>query len=427
MFRSFGAVVLVEPIPLEPEGAVAQDLLIGHDGPPFYRRRRVAGDVSGSLRTEPLSWELSMRILHLADRLTDRGGAYTWMLGVLGGLREEGHDVRLGVGSVEGRVAAPCPVDVELGLASRTPAPVDLDPLVRAFAPDVVHVHNLMNPVALEWAAGRRDALLTVQDHRFFCPGRGKWTLDGHECREPLARETCAPCFESDSYLQEIHALTERRLAAARRMTAITVLSRYMREELVNGGVAPTRVSVVPPFVHGLDHDAVPDGPPCVLFVGRLAAAKGVEEAVEAWRRSGVDLPLVVAGTGPLREELRAQASRAPGPPIDVLGWVDRVRLSSLYRRARALVLPSRWQEPFGIAGIEAFSFGVPVAAWESGGVSEWHPGIGLVPWGDVNSLAQAIAGAVTRRIILPPRFPLEETLGRLLVLYGGVRSETSP
>ena len=366
-----------------------------------------------------------MRILHLADRLTDRGGAYAWMLGVLGGLLEDGHDVRLAAGAVDGSVPAPCAVDVQPGLAARGAARVDLEALVRSFAPDVVHLHNLMNPVVLDWAAGRTDTVLTVQDHRFFCPGRGKWTLGGEECREPMASRTCAPCFEDESYFNEILALTERRLAAVCAMTAVTVLSRYMREELVTVGVAPTRVRVVPPFVHGFDHDAAPDGPPCVLFVGRLVAAKGVLEAVEAWRRSRVDLPLVVAGTGPLREELRAEAGGASDPPIEVLGWVERERLSSLYRRARVLVLPSRWQEPFGITGIEAFSFGVPVAAWESGGVSEWHPGIGLVPWGDVEALAGAIAEAVTRRIVLPPRFPRDETIGRLLVLYGSTAGST--
>jgi len=359
-----------------------------------------------------------MRVLHVADRLTDRGGAYTWMLGVLGGLVEGGHDVRLAVGDADGSVPAPCPVDVQPGLGSRTEARVDLDPLVRSFAPDVVHVHNLMNPAALAWAAGRRDALLTVQDHRFFCPTRGKWTLGGEECRWPMARDTCAPCFEDEDYFREIRALTERRLAAVRAMGAVTVLSRYMREELATVGVPPRRVRVVPPFVHGFDHEATPSGPPCVLFVGRLVATKGVREAVEAWRRSGVDLPMVLAGTGPLREELLARANDASGPPLEVLGWVGRARLSALYRRARALVLSSRWQEPFGIVGIEAFSFGVPVAAWESGGVCEWHPGLGLVPWGDVDALARAIADAVTRRIVLPPTFPRDETLGRLLALY---------
>jgi glycosyltransferase involved in cell wall biosynthesis len=360
-----------------------------------------------------------MRILHVADRLSVRGGAYTWMLGVLSGLVEAGHDVRLAVGAVDGSVAANCPVEVHPGLAARTEAPVELARLERSIEPDVVHVHNVMNPSVLAWAAGRSNALLTVQDHRVFCPTRGKWTLAGEECRRPMALETCASCFEDESYFRHIHALTERRLAAVREITAVTVLSRYMREELVKVGVPSSRVRVVPPFVHGLDHEAAADGPPCILFVGRLAAAKGVEEAVEAWRRSGLDLPLVVAGTGPLRDALAARSPDRKEPALEVAGWVDREALSCLYRRARALVLPSLWQEPFGIAGIEALSFGVPVAAWDSGGVSEWHPGPGLVRWGDVDALARALAEAAKRRIAIPPRYPRDKAVGRLLFLYG--------
>jgi glycosyltransferase involved in cell wall biosynthesis len=358
-----------------------------------------------------------MRILHLADRLTARGGAYTWMLGVVGGLIEGGHDIRLAVGGVDGSVSAPCDVEVQAGLGSRAEAQVELDDLVSSFGPDVIHVHNVVNPLALEWAAEHPGAVLTIQDHRMFCPTRGKWTLEGEVCRQPMAPATCADCFEDVAYFQEILALTERRLAAVRRMAAITVLSRYMREELVKVGVSPGRVRVVPPFVEGFDHDAVADGAPCVLFVGRLVAAKGVLEAVEAWRRSGVPLPLAVAGSGPLRQELEARAADLQSP-IELLGWLDRERLSALYRRARVLVLPSRWQEPFGISGIEALSFGVPVAAWESGGVGEWHPGPGLVPWGDVDALAKAIAHGIRRQVALPPSYPRDETLGRLMVVY---------
>jgi len=360
-----------------------------------------------------------MRILHLADRLTDRGGAYTWMLGVLEALAGD-HEVRLAVGEDDGAVTPPCPVAVRRGLEAREALPVELDDLVLDFAPDVVHLHNLVNPTVLEWAASRSNALLTVQDHRFFCPTRGKWTLAGEVCRRPMTREVCASCFEDQAYFRGVHALTERRLLAARRLP-LTVLSRYMREELVAVGAPPRRVHVVPPFVHRLDPEAVPSGPPCVLFVGRLVEAKGVRDAVAAWRRSGVGLPLVLAGTGPLRAELAAQAARGEGPELEVPGWVDRDRLSGLYRRARALLLPSRWQEPFGITGLEALSFGVPVVAWESGGVSEWHPGPDLVRWGDVEGLARSLADAVHRRVTLPPRFERDEAIGRLLALYGRV------
>ncbi len=138
--------------------------------------------------------------------------------------------------------------------------------------------------------------------------------------------------------------------------------------------------------------------------------------------RRGADrvspFPLVMAGTGPLRAELTAQAGRGEGPELEAPGWVDRDRLSGLYRRALALLLPSRWQEPFGIVGLEALSFGVPVVAWESGGVGEWHPGPGLVPWGDVEGLARALADAVNRRVAQPPRFERDETIGRLLAIY---------
>jgi glycosyltransferase involved in cell wall biosynthesis len=357
-----------------------------------------------------------VRILHLADRLTDRGGAYTWLLGILEGLSAD-HEVRLAVGEADLAVRVGCPVDVRPGLESRTEAAVDLDGLVKGFAPDVVHVHNVVNPTVLEWAARRAGSVLTVQDHRLFCPTRGKWTQAGEPCRRPMTRELCASCFEDAAYFREVHALTERRLLGARRMP-ITVLSRYMREELVAAGVPPRLVHVVPPFVHGLDVGAAPSGPPCVLFVGRLVEAKGARDAVEAWRRSGVDLPLVLAGTGPLRAELEARAGGDEGPGLEVLGWVPRDRLAGVYRRARALVLPSRWQEPFGIAGLEALAFGVPVAAWESGGVGEWHPGPGLVRWGDLPALARSLAEAVDRRVTLPVRFERGEALGRLVALY---------
>jgi glycosyltransferase involved in cell wall biosynthesis len=353
-----------------------------------------------------------MRILHVADRLSDRGGAYNWLLGIVEAL-SAAHEVALAVGQDDG-AAHPCRVHVRPGLAARSAERFELDDL--AADADVIHLHNATNPALLEWAALRPNALLTVQDHRPLCPGRGKWTLSGEVCRRPLARTACATCFEDAGYFEEIQALTERRLAAARRLP-LTVLSRYMREELVAAGVPAARVHIVPPFVHDLDPEAPPTGPPCVLFVGRLVEAKGVFDAVAAWRASGLELPLVFVGTGPLRERL--SASLRGQERIEITGWLDRRALSGAYARAQALVMPSRWQEPFGIVGLEALAFGVPVVAWESGGVGEWHPGPGLERWGDVPALARALRALAGRRLRLRTRFERDEAVGRLLALYG--------
>lgn len=349
-----------------------------------------------------------VRVLHLSDRLSDRGGAYVHLLSLLAELRES-HELLLAVGACDPGVAAPCPLRVVPGLEARSAAEVDLATLAREFQPDLVHVHTVVNPVALEWAAGR-PALMTVQDHRYFCPTRGKWTRAGGVCREALRPELCADCFDDRPYFLEIMALTERRLQALRRLRCVT-LSSYMRGELLQAGLQPEKVSVVPPFVADLDPLAEPNGAPCVLFVGRLVEAKGVRDAALAWRASALELPLVFAGSGPLRAELERGGH-------EVLGWQPRERLASTYRRARVLLMPSRWQEPFGMAGLEALSLGVPVAAWDSGGVREWHPGgEGLVAWGDVPGLAQAARSLVGQRAT-PPRADRAALLAALQACY---------
>jgi glycosyltransferase involved in cell wall biosynthesis len=359
-----------------------------------------------------------VRILHLVDRLTDRGGAYTHLRGVLCAQAEAGHEILLLAGAAEAAPSWPCPSRIFPGLDARGREPVDLEPSWREWKPDLVHVHTVMNPAVLEWAAAR-PAVTTVQDHRHFCPYRGKWTLGGKACTEPLARETCAGCFDDGSYFAAVWDLTAARLAAVAR-TEVTVLSRYMRQEMIAAGADPARVHVVPPFVHGLDLDAQAEGEPCVLFAGRLAETKGVLDAVEAWRRSGLGLPLVMAGTGPLRE----WAERAGA---QVLGWVDHQRMAGLYRRAAALLMPSRWQEPFGIAGLEALTMGTPVAAWRSGGVGEWHPGgPALVPWGDVDSLAAALRSVAGERASAPAGFERTAAMAVLDAVYALARGAVS-
>jgi glycosyltransferase involved in cell wall biosynthesis len=360
-----------------------------------------------------------VRLLHLADRLTDRGGAYRYLLGVLEAQRA-GHEVLLAIGADDGTARAPCRVVTEPALALRGRMEADFDGLVRDFRPDLLHLHNLMNPALLEWASTLdRPALLTVQDHRYFCPARGKWTREGRPCRERFGPGVCAPCFEDEDYFTEVLTLTEQRREAARRLPA-TVLSSYMKMELEEAGFAARAVRVVRPFVAGLEARP-PDGPPCVLVAGRLVLAKGLRDAVRAWRSSGISLPLVVAGTGPLRDELE----REPG--VEGLGFVPPDRMGAVYARARAVLMPSLWQEPFGLVGLEALHFGVPVVAYDSGGIREWHPGPGLVPWGDVAALSAALASAVHRRARKPAGFEAQAGLQALEDVYRELRASFTP
>ncbi len=357
-----------------------------------------------------------LRLLHLAPRLSQRGGADQYLLSVIEALAESCQQ-RLVVGRSDPGVPPPCEMSQVAGLdgsglESTPPDLASLRRVVERAAPDVVHLHAVVQPGILE-AAADWPAVLTVQDHRLFCPGRGKWTAAGQVCREPMEPARCAACFAEPGYFERIFWLTRRRLAAAARLR-ICVLSDYMRAELQAVGVAPERIRVVGPTVRGLPVDRGRGPLECVLFVGRLVEAKGVWDAVAAWRSSGVDLPLVLAGTGPLRAAVEAEGLR-------VTGWLDRTGLADAYRRAAVVLMPSRWQEPFGIVGLEALALGVPVAAFDSGGVAEWHPGPGLVAWGDSDGLAAATARLAGTRAEAPAGFGWARFSDGLAALFESV------
>jgi len=114
------------------------------------------------------------------------------------------------------------------------------------------------------------------------------------------------------------------------------------------------------------------DGAFTFLYVGRLAAEKGVDVVVEAYRRALVRLPagstrLMIAGAGP--EEQRIRSTAPPGTIF--LGFLDReTALPELYASCDAFVFAST-TETLGLVVLEAMASGLPVIAAPAGGVAE--------------------------------------------------------
>ncbi|WP_152227003.1 glycosyltransferase family 4 protein [Pseudomonas sp. SCB32] len=107
-------------------------------------------------------------------------------------------------------------------------------------------------------------------------------------------------------------------------------------------------------------------GPRFFLFVGMLRYYKGLNYLLEAL--SGLDYPLVIAGSGPLEAELKMQASRLGLKNVHFLGAVSDHDKAALLKLCHAFVFPSHLRsEAFGISLLEAAMFGKPLISCEIG------------------------------------------------------------
>ncbi|MDY6859981.1 MAG: glycosyltransferase family 4 protein [Pseudomonadota bacterium] len=121
------------------------------------------------------------------------------------------------------------------------------------------------------------------------------------------------------------------------------------------------------------------------LFVGRLMPEKGALDFSRAAREAGVRA--VFLGSGPQDE-----AIRAANPDAEMMGWVSSTEVKGWLGRARALVFPSVWPEPFGLVAAEALSRGVPAIVGRWNAASEMvEDGVNGLVYGQRSELAAAL------------------------------------
>jgi glycogen synthase len=144
-----------------------------------------------------------------------------------------------------------------------------------------------------------------------------------------------------------------------------------------------------------------------LIFVGRLVSDKGADLLLEAMHRirsNGPACELTVVGEGPELPRLQAQTEQ--------LGLARQVRfagvrvgeeLSKMLNEHRVLVVPSRWDEPFGLVALEGIASGCAVIGTRGGGLASAIGPCGVtVPNGDVNALAAEIERLVRNPELTP-------------------------
>jgi glycosyltransferase involved in cell wall biosynthesis len=282
----------------------------------------------------------------------------------------------------------------------------DLAAVLREHRPQVVHVHNTFPLLSAAVLYACRDArvpvVATVHNYRLSC-ANGAFFREGSICHD-CATGLPVPALLHGCYRESRAATAPVALAMSlhRRawrslVSAYIFISAAQRDLLRDVGLRPDRV-----FVR---HNLIPSRirpqtarTSTVVYAGRLDEAKGVRLLMAGWdlyrRQAGESgLKLVIAGGGPLGDEVAAWASNRPS--VELTGIVSSDRVAGLLSQARAVLLPSAWEETFGLVAVEAMAAGTPPVAAGHGSFTELiTPGVDgmLFSPGDAAALALAIA-----------------------------------
>jgi UDP-glucose:tetrahydrobiopterin glucosyltransferase len=128
---------------------------------------------------------------------------------------------------------------------------------------------------------------------------------------------------------------------------------------------------------NGLDLTAIPFGSApspdaCALFAGRITPEKGVEDAIQIALAAGMRLVLVGGVYDQRYDAERIQPLLAAHPgQLVALGPQSREEVWRRMSEAAVVLVPSLWDEPFGLVACEAQAAGAPVIGYDSGGLRE--------------------------------------------------------
>ncbi|MGA8641420.1 glycosyltransferase family 4 protein [Candidatus Binatus sp.] len=324
------------------------------------------------------------------------GGAESYIRGVVTALESAGIEVAM----LSERESAAGREKIELSAGAPTWCVSDIGEeaalaAMRAWRPDVVYVHLIESTTLEARLLELAPAVLFAHSYHGMCIS-GEKTFRfpdvrpcglpfGWKCLLHFYPNRCgglSPITMWQDYLKQ-----SERHSMLPKYSAIATASEYLRRQLIANGAKPERVHklAMPVSATFTQAGSQPVASRThetkrIIFVGRMGLLKGTGilldsmPAVAAALNSKINLTFVGDGPGRTAWEERARRLEAADARINIemAGWKKPEEIRAVLAEADLLVVPSVWPETFGLVGPEAGRLGVPAAAFDVGGISEW-------------------------------------------------------
>lgn len=211
-----------------------------------------------------------------------------------------------------------------------------------------------------------RRTILSAHDFFLACPnGSYSFLKSGQICpHTPMSIACITANCDRRNYAHKLWRVArqaiQRTLFDRKRSPRILAIHEHMRSFLMRAGIPSEAIETVPNPVHPFRTSRIPaEANREFLFIGRLEATKGPDLAAAAARRAGVVMRFI--GDGVMRSTLEKMY-----PEMIFTGHVPQQAIGEFVGNARALVMPSRYPEPYGLVAAEALWSGLPVILSET-------------------------------------------------------------
>jgi glycosyltransferase involved in cell wall biosynthesis len=351
---------------------------------------------------------IGMRTLFVHERFGAFGGAEANILLSAGELRRRSHTTAILHGPGTGRAEAQWSEVFSRCFPLQRGAILDsVQSALWEFEPDVIYLHKMPDLRVLELLlASGIPVVRMVHDHDLYCMRSYKYNFFTRQiCRRAASAYCVFGCgaflarnregkfpFKWVSYLAK-----RKEIRLNQKCQRMIVATQYMREELVRNGFDDSRIATLAPVPQPSNTDLQSSFSErnLLLFAGQIIRGKGVDVLLESLSKVKVPFECIILGDGSHRSYCE-QLSRELGLDgrVHFKGFVPQAEIKEYYHEASVVLMSSVWPEPFGAIGLEGMRYGLPVVAFDAGGIKEWlidGQNGRLVPWMDKAAFAQAV------------------------------------
>jgi len=306
--------------------------------------------------------------------------------------------------------------DYEFGGFDITPVPIQriyriynpfsalkLKKVLKSFKPDIVHLHFIFGNTSASILACLKNVPTVMTVHCATLMRPNDINFDPTICKHG-PRDYCKKCAGTIKYFfnRIKYNLYNKNLS---NIDLFLANSNFIERDLRAENIF--RARTVHLGINLLNYSTISEGNN-LLYVGRLDRQKGIEFLLRAMSLIIKEFPMTrldIIGDGPEKKKLKQAIKELEiENNITFVGWVQNNSTEKYYNKSTIVVVPSVWEEPFGLVGIEAMSVGRPVIASRVGGIPEWlddgETGF-LVDPGNPEQIAEKVIQLLSNRELL--------------------------